>query len=75
MTEQAMLLAGLQTPPDPLYDAGWRDLVQEAVLALLEGRDPVEAVKEERRRIRAAQTFVRSDVAIEHALQGWSAAA
>lgn len=65
MTEQAMFLAGLKTPPDPTFDAGWRDLVQEAVLAMLEGRDPAEAVKAERSRIRIAQTFVRSDVVIE----------
>lgn len=59
MTEQAMALVGLETTPDPTYDAGWRDLVQEAVLAMLEGRDPVTAVRLMRSQIRAAQLLVR----------------
>lgn len=61
LTEQAMAIAGIDSVPDPAYDAGWRDLVQEAVLALLEGRDPEAAVRAERSRIRAAQLHVRDE--------------
>jgi hypothetical protein len=56
-----MHLVGLASVPDAEYDAGWRDLVQEAVLAMLEGRDPVAAVKAERSAIRLALTHVRGD--------------
>lgn len=65
MTEQAMALVGIATVPDATYDAGWRDLVQEAVLAMLEGRDPLEAVKAMRSQIRAAQLLVRDPVVME----------
>jgi hypothetical protein len=65
MTEQAMALVGLTTVPDPTYDAGWRDLVQEAVLAMLEGRDPIEAIRACRSELRLAQSFVRDQLVIE----------
>lgn len=65
MTEQAMGLVGLEAIPDATYDAGWRDLVQEAVLAMLEGRDPVAAIRAMRSQIRAAQLLVRDPVVME----------
>lgn len=57
-----MALAGLEVLPDAAFDAGWRDLVQEAVLAMLEGRDPAAAVKAERSRHRQAQMHVRDEL-------------
>jgi hypothetical protein len=61
LTKQAMAIAGLESMPDQAFDAGWRDLVQEAVLALLEGRDPAEAVRAQRSVHRLAQAYVRDE--------------
>lgn len=60
-----MAIVGLEATPDALYDAGWRDMVQEACLALLEGRDPVAAVRAIRTEIRAALLLVRDPRAME----------
>lgn len=59
LTQRAMEIVGISSLPDPALDSGWRDLIQEAVLAMLEERDPAAAVKAERARMRADQIHVR----------------
>lgn len=72
LTEQAMAIAGLDEIPDPAFDAGWRDLVQEAVLAMLEGRDPVAAVREQRSVHRLALSHVRDELVMGELAGGWA---
>jgi aspartate/methionine/tyrosine aminotransferase len=61
-----MVLAGFAEALESEYDAGWRDIVQEAALALLEGRDPREAARAARSEFRRAnQLFIRDPQLLE----------